>query len=108
MSIDNHKFEMFVDKKIFLAPYNDLTKKLAIRLAGKGQNVAGFFDRHKRHNNVFGYGKKQEYDFVIVSSPNYWHSIVDNFAAEKVLIHQTESDFFLPLDEYLQGISEKS
>jgi hypothetical protein len=57
---------------------------------------------------VFGYKAPVEYDFVIVSSPNYWRSIVGHFAADKVLIHQTESDTFLPLDEYMLRISEKS
>lgn len=102
MSMDNSKFEMFVDKKIFLAPMNNITSSLQERLGDSCIKIKGFFDIDKRAENVYLYEQKCEFDYVIVSSPNYWAAISNNFPPEKVLIHQPSDDTFFPLIDYLE------
>jgi hypothetical protein len=106
MSTDNRKFEMFVDKKIFLAPMNNLTIRFQERLIDRGIKINGFFDLCKSGPNVFSYDSDVQVDFVLVNSPNYWQEIASNFPSHKVFLYQRFKDDFISLAEYLQLIKK--
>jgi hypothetical protein len=93
-------------KIIFLAPFNDLTESLAKRIVDI--DIKGFFDLNKKSKNVFPYKTNNQFDFVIISSPNYWSAIANNFPVEKVLIHQEKDDSFVLLSNYLKMIDEEN
>jgi len=93
---------------IYLAPFNDLTEKLAVRLSAKKFNIKGFFDLNKIAENVYPYKHQKELNYVIISSPNYWAAIANNFPPEKVLIHQQSDDTLIPLNVYLEFRSRES
>lgn len=100
--------DCIVKKRVVLAPFNNISINLARRLNELDLTIVGFLDLTKRDKNVFGYDSKVEYDYVIVSSPNFWREIITYFPPLKVLIYQASENSLLSLFDYQEQLSVKA
>jgi hypothetical protein len=89
------------NKKIYLAPYNDLTISLSEQLP---ITLLGFIDSFKKSKNIFQAKQLNpiEYDWIIIYSPNYWYEISKQFPKEKVLI--VKDNALITIDSYLKSL----
>lgn len=98
----NFDFQLFKNKIIYLAPYNDLTIKMYDLFIENNIKIEGFFDLKKSEKNVHSYDENLYYDFVIINSPNYFLKILQNFEKEKIFLLQ--DDILIDYKSYLNSI----
>jgi len=78
------------NKKILLAPYNDLTQNLYKKYKNIGLDVIGYFDSKKNGKKILSKLEDVNYDYVIVNSPKYWKDLLQYFDITKVLLAHNE------------------
>lgn len=72
------KFEEinFDNKKIFIAPFNNLIKLDETRIEQHGYSVSGYIDNYKDGDNIVKPDTLEENSLVVIISPNHWQSIL--------------------------------
>jgi len=70
------------EKRVYLAPYNDLT----IQLSSFIPHFLGFVDNTKVGINILKPTEIIEYDYIIIYSPAYWIEISKDFNLNKILL----------------------
>lgn len=63
------------NKKIYLAPYNDITEELSKKFNEFNPYSIFFIDHFKKASNIISPKLLQEYDFIFIYSPNYQREI---------------------------------
>jgi hypothetical protein len=91
------------NKKVYLAPFNNLTQSLYIDLLQQSADFLGFVDAFASGDNIIAPSDIGEYDIALIVSPNYYKEISKHFANEKsyVLIPYKGSFFFYKPDTLL-------
>lgn len=67
----------FKNKKIILAPYNNISVNVYEELQARNMNIVAFFDANKDGEKIINNldSHIDTFDLIIISSPNYWFEI---------------------------------
>ena len=82
--LDKNIYPILKNKKFYLCPYNNLTKD-NFQYLKSYKGFLGYIDNYKTGINVFSIEEIQDYDYVVIASPNYKHILSKLFEEEKVL-----------------------
>jgi len=111
-----------IGKKIYLAPYNELSRNLEKKLLNNSIKPLGFVDSFDQSEDIinptdFNF---EHCDLIIISSPNYWREISKLLPLNKVFIifrkslddiyhprsHQINGHFITDLDHVHEGFTK--
>jgi len=68
----------FSNRKVYLAPFNNLLKLDEIKLDQLNVKIEGYIDNFKVGENIYSSCEIKKQSTVIIISPNYWESIVNS------------------------------
>jgi len=97
--------QLLENKKIYLAPYNNLSIEIYEYLQSLDIEICGYIDEFKESQGVYKATDIKEYDFVIVSSYNFWEDISQKFNLKKVLLSHTKLNDLILYEEYKSWIN---
>ncbi|MBU1928165.1 hypothetical protein KKG77_04120 [bacterium] len=89
------------NKTIYLSPFNDLSQKLFHKLSEMGVDIVGFVDSYKTGNGIVQPTEIKDYDYVVISSPEYWTDISLNFDNEKILLTHSQLQPLISYSDYM-------
>ncbi|WP_321312882.1 hypothetical protein [Halarcobacter sp.] len=95
MELDNLK-----NKRIYLAPYNNLTIELSSQLKEYGIDILGFVDNFKIGKNIYKKENISRFDYIIIDSPKYWNEISNSFDLSKVIVSHNKSLGLILYNDY--------
>lgn len=90
-----------LEKKVYLAPYNDLT----IQLSSFIPHFLGFVDNTKVGMNILKPTEIIEYDYIVIRS-KFWYEIANQFDTNKIIIVNTiDTEYqFLAYNKYIHQL----
>jgi|GEM_PF-1018010 len=95
-------------KRIYISPFNNISQRLGEFLESKGVEFISFIDSYKVGENIIHPALVNDYDLVIINSPNYWQEIAESFEPDKTILYKKGGKDFIQLDTYISQIkSEK-
>ncbi|TNI51818.1 methyltransferase domain-containing protein [Aeromonas veronii] len=90
-----------IGSKIYISPYNDISLKLRDEL-DDGIEFIGFVDSYKSGANIISPEMiGNDYDYVVIHSPNHWRAISENFDGNKVLLYKKMDCELVALQDYV-------
>lgn len=96
------------NKKIYIYPYSSLTTKLLEELQDKSIIFKGFIDKSKVGTSIFKLSDIEEYDYILVCSPNHASSILKDLKNHKtILVHYFDNKFYINKIPYLSILKHK-
>lgn len=85
----------FVGKHIYIYPYSDLSKVLALELEAQGVRVLGFISTYKQENTI-SLEDVRSFDFILIFSPNneeeIYKNTIKNIPKEKIFCTKIEKN----------------
>jgi len=97
------------DKKIYITPYNDLTVGLKKYLSKNNIMIQSIIDNSKEGEEIIKMNEIQDYDFIIIMSPNYYEEISKEYTQSKVIYANLLVDKYIFTDnqkEYKKNVAE--
>lgn len=89
------------NKTIYLSPYNNITLALKEKL---DIDIKGYIDNYKTGSDIYKSNEVDDYDYIIINSPNYWYEISNNLDKNKVILSKNTTlisynDYFNQLNK---------
>ena len=94
--------------RLYIAPYNPPAVSLSSELKSHGIEIISYIDSFKTQPGVISPNQIQNFDYVIIQSPNYWQDISENFDKNKVLLYRKAGQELISYNDYLAKIDNKT
>lgn len=91
---NSKKFDIS-NKRVYLAPCNDVTQALFEEFVEMGPKSIAFIDNYKKGEDIFSASQVKEYDAVFIYSPNYHKEITASLPkGNKYLLYRKKNNIF--------------
>ncbi len=94
-----------IGNKVYVAPYNPPAVNLFNEVKNLDVNVLAYVDSFKTQPGVISPEQVEDYDYVLIQSPNYWKEIAENFDKSKVLLYRKSGQELISYNDYLAKLN---
>lgn len=96
------------NKKVYIAPYSPMS----INLAKDIGNIQGYIDKNATGENIYRLNDIQEYDYILIYSPNHYKAIYNEYIASgikksKIIIVSKDNRYHLHKNKLLFFVKER-